>query len=97
MTGYFIRSIVNLDVAYFPERGAEPEVDYVITIGEQRLPIEVKYRRRVDFSDTHGLRAFVEKAHYRAPFGLLLTQQDVVTVDDPRIVAMPHSTLLLLR
>lgn len=97
VTGYFIRSIVNLDVAYFPERGAEPEVDYVITIGEQRLPIEVKYRRRVDFSDTHGLRAFVEKAHYRAPFGLLLTQQDVVTVDDPRIVAMPLSTFLLLR
>ncbi|MGH8587889.1 MAG: ATP-binding protein [Gammaproteobacteria bacterium] len=95
--GYFMRSIVNLDVAYFPERSAEPEIDYVITIGEQRLPIEVKYRRRVDFRDTHGLRAFVEKAHYRAPFGLLLTQQDVVTVDDPRIVAMPLSTFLLLR
>ncbi|MCA1850990.1 MAG: hypothetical protein LC647_00935 [Beggiatoa sp.] len=97
VTGYFIRSIVNLDMAYFPERGAELEVGYVITIGEQHLPIEVKYRRRVDFSDTHGLRAFVEKAHYRAPFGLLLTQQDVVTVDDPRIVAMPLSTFLLLR
>ncbi len=84
-------------MAYFPERGAEPEVDYVITIGEQRLPIEVKYGRRVDFSDTHGLRAFVEKAHYRAPFGLLLTQRDGVAVDDPRIVAMPLSTFLLLR
>ncbi|MGH9579173.1 MAG: DUF4143 domain-containing protein [Terriglobales bacterium] len=97
VTGYFMRSIVNLDVAYFPERGAEPEVDYVITIGEQRIPIEVKYRRQVDFSDTYGLRAFVEKAHYRAPFGLLLTQQDVSTVDDPRIVSMPLSTFLLLR
>ncbi len=41
--GYFMRSIVNLDVAYSPERSAEPEFDYVITIGEQRLPIEVKY------------------------------------------------------
>jgi predicted AAA+ superfamily ATPase len=97
VTGFFLRSIVNLDVAYFPERGAEPEVDYVITIGEQRIPIEVKYRRRVDFDDTRGLRAFVEKAHYRAPFGLLLTQQDVTSVDDPRIVAMPLSTFLLLR
>ncbi len=32
-TGYFFRSIIGLDVAHFPERAIEPEVDYVITVG----------------------------------------------------------------
>jgi hypothetical protein len=36
--GYFLASIPNLDVAYFPERGAEPEVDFVLTIGTKRIP-----------------------------------------------------------
>ncbi len=95
--GYFLRSIVNLDVAHFPERGAEPEVDYVVTIGEQRIPIEVKYRRRIDYRDTMGLRAFIEKAVYNAPFGVLVTLTDEAGSDDPRIVSMPLSTFLMLR
>lgn len=95
--GYFLRSIVGLDVAHFPERGAEPEVDFVLTVGEQRIPLEVKFRRRVEFEDTHGLRSFIEKAHYHAPFGVLVTQSDAIPVQDPRIVCLPLSTLLLMR
>lgn len=95
--GYFLRSIVNLDVAHFPERGAEPEVDFVLTIGEQRIPVEVKYRRRIDYKDTVGLRSFIEKAVYNAPFGVLVTLADEPASDDPRIVSMPLSTLLLMR
>ena len=95
--GYFLRSIRGLDVAHFPPRAAEPEVDYVITVGEQRIPLEVKYRRRIDYRDTVGLRAFLEKAHYNAPFGVLVTLHDARAVDDPRIVSLPLSTLLLLK
>jgi predicted AAA+ superfamily ATPase len=85
--GYFLSSIPNLDVAYFPERGAKPEVDFVLTIGTKRIPIEVKYRKRIDpFADTLGLRAFLEKSVYNAPFGLLVTLEDDVTVADPRII-----------
>ena len=94
--GYFFRSIIGLDVAHFPERGAEPEVDFVLTVGEQRIPIEVKYSRVIRYEDTRGLRSFIEKAHYNAPFGILVTQLDDVTIDDPRIVALPLSSLLLL-
>jgi len=97
VVGYFFRSIINLDVAHFPERGAEPEVDYVLTVGEQRIPVEVKYRRRIDHRDTFGLRAFIEKAHYNAPFGILVTLTDEVATDDPRIVSLPMSSLLLMR
>lgn len=95
--GYFFRSILNLDVAHFPERGAEPEIDYVLTVGEQRIPVEVKYRRRITHEDTRGLRSFVEKSVYNAPFGLLVTLLDEPASDDPRIVSLPLSTLLLMR
>ena len=95
--GYFLSSILGLEVTHFPERGAEPEVDFVLTIGEQRIPVEVKYRGRIDYKDTNGLRSFVEKAYYNAPFGLLVTLNDESASDDPRIISMPLSTLLLLR
>ena len=55
------------------------------------------YRRRVDFGDTRGLRAFLEKSVYDAPFGVLVTLTDDVEASDPRIIALPLSSFLLLR
>jgi predicted AAA+ superfamily ATPase len=97
ITGYFLRSFSGLNVAHFPARSAEPEVDFVLTIGVQRIPVEVKYRRHIDGRDTAGLRSFMDKAHYHAPFGILVTLTDEVASHDPRIVSLPLSTLLLLR
>jgi predicted AAA+ superfamily ATPase len=98
ITGYFLSSIPGLDIACFPERGAEPEVDFIVTVGENRIPLEVKYRQRIDeYRDTLGLRAFMEKTVYNAPFGILVTLSDDVSVTDPRIVALPLSSLLLMR
>lgn len=98
IAGYFLNNIPGLDLAWFPERGAEPEVDFVITIGEHRIPLEVKYRQHIDgHRDTLGLRAFLEKTVYNAPFGVLITLLDHVAVADPRIVALPLSSLLLMR
>lgn len=97
IAGYFFKSIINLDVAHFPERAVEPEVDFILTIGEQRIPVEIKYRKRIGFKDTLGLRSFIEKAHYNAPFGILVTLLDEAATDDPRIVSLPLSSLLFLR
>ena len=97
VVGYFFRSIIGLDVAHFPERQAEPEVDFILTVGEQRIPVEVKYRRRIDHRDTLGLRSFIEKAHYNAPFGVLVTMTDSPATDDSRIVSLPLPSLLLMR
>lgn len=64
------------------------KVDFVLSIGEHRIPVEVKYRHRIDpHRDTFGLRAFIEKTIHNAPFGVLITQHDEVEVLDPRIVA----------
>jgi predicted AAA+ superfamily ATPase len=96
--GYFLASIPNLDVSHFPTRGAEPEVDFVLSIGHRRIPIEVKYRRKIDIhEDTRGLRAFLEKTVYNAPFGILVTLEDGVQVSDPRIIPLSLSSFLWTR
>lgn len=96
--GAYLGSIPHLDVAHFPERPTEPEIDFVLTIGERRIPLEVKYRRRIDpHRDTVGLRSFIEKVHYNAPFGVLVTMLDGVDVPDPRIVPVSLRSLLLAR
>ncbi len=96
--GYHLASIPNLDIAHFPARATEPEVDFILTIGTRRIPVEVKYRKRIDaHEDTLGLRAFLEKTVYNAPFGLLVTQEEEVTVGDPRIIPISLSSLLWMR
>jgi predicted AAA+ superfamily ATPase len=98
VAGYFLGNLPGLDLAHFPEHRTEPEVGFVLTIGEQRIPLEVKYRNLVDpHRDTLGLRAFMEKTVNNAPFGVLVTLDDAVEVRDPRIVALPLASLLLMR
>lgn len=97
VVGYFFQSIIGLNVAHFPERPNEPEVDYVLTLGDTRIPVEVKYRRRIDGSDLSGLMSFLDKPHYNAGFGILITLMDEAEVSDSRIVQIPLSTLLLAR
>jgi len=97
VVGSYLGAIRGLDLSHFPERGAEPEVDFIITIGHKRIPLEVKYRRTIDpHRDTLGLRSFMERTVYNAPFGILITMTDDVVVPDPRIVALPLSSFLLI-
>jgi predicted AAA+ superfamily ATPase len=98
VTGAALSTIAHLDLAHVPRRGDEPEIDFALTVGTRRIPLEVKYQRKIDpLADTEGLRSFVEKSINNAPFGILVTQTDSEDVLDPRIVALPLSTLLLLR
>ena len=91
-------TIPGLDIAHFPERGSDLEVDFILTVGYRRVPVEIKYQRRIDpIRDTAGIRSFVEKSANNASFGLLITQDDSIQIDDPRIVTMPLSTFMLLR
>jgi predicted AAA+ superfamily ATPase len=98
IVGFYLSGIPHLDVAHFPERGVEPEVDFVLTIGAIRIPLEVKYRRNVDpHHDTRGLRSFLEQTLYNAPFGILVTMEDAVQIPDPRIIPISLPSFLLLR
>ena len=96
--GSVASTIHGLDIAHLPERGLDREVDFVLTVGAQRVPVEIKYQRRIDpLRDTLGVRSFVEKSVNNASFGLLITQDHSGMVDDPRIVSLPLSSFMLLR
>ncbi len=96
--GSVASTIHGLDIAHYPERGSDREVDFVLTVGTRRIPVEIKYQRRIDpLRDTLGIRSFLEKSVNNATFGLLITQDDSAIVDDPRVVTMPLSTFMLLR
>lgn len=98
IVGTTLSTIHGLDLAWLPERGGDPEIDFVLTVGTRRIPLEVKYQRRIEpLRDTEGLRSFMEKAANRAPFGILITQVDSDSVVDPRIVSLPLSSLMMLR
>ena len=69
----------------------------MLTVGTRRVPIEVKYRSRIDpLRDTEGLRTFLEKSVNNAPFGLLVTQTPC-ELADPRLIAIPLPAFMLLR
>jgi predicted AAA+ superfamily ATPase len=98
IVGAYFLTIDGLAIAHFPQRTDEPEVDFVLTVGPHRIPVEVKFRRSIDaMNDTEGLRSFIERRAYNAPFGILVTQDDSITVTDPRIIAVPLSSLLLMK
>jgi predicted AAA+ superfamily ATPase len=98
VVGATLCTVPSLDIAHLPARGGEPEIDFVMTIGTKRIPLEVKYQKTVDpLRDTEALRTFIEKAVNNAPFGLLITQSDDTPVVDPRLVTMPLATFMLLR
>lgn len=98
VAGSYLLTIGGIELSHLPERSGEPEVDFILTLGEKRIPMEVKYRRTIDpLRDTEGLRTVLENKVYNAPFGLLVTSLDDVNVNDPRIISLPLSTLLLMR
>lgn len=90
----------NLAVHFFRER-VDPddrrspfeEVDFVAerTDGEV-LPVEVKFRRRIDDADFRALRRFVEG--YRCPRGLLVSR-DTFAREADRVVVVPLRDFLL--
>lgn len=98
VVGATLSTVNGLDISHSPERSNEPEVDFVLTVGVQRIPIEVKYQRNIDpVRDTSGVRAFMDKTVNRASFAILVTQSDTNLVFDPRIIALPLSSLMLMR
>lgn len=95
--GYFLKGIPGSDLSWFPQRSNEPEIDFILTLGLQRIPIEVKYRRgKPKSADLTGMKSFCRQAKYNGPFGLLLTQ-DFTGLLDENIVAIPAYAFLALR
>ena len=78
------------DMFYWRENGNE--IDIILDCMEHVLPVEVKYRNRIDKPDVKAIREFVENG--QAPFGF------VVTVDklekDGKLIYIPLWLFLLI-
>lgn len=96
VVGALFTSITGLDVSYLPPRGNEPEIDFILTIGDQRIPVEVKYRNSIREVHLNGLQWFMSNPMNRAPFGILITRHPV-EINDERIIAISLKDLLILR
>lgn len=95
--GYFLKGVPGVELSWFPERTKEPEVDFVLTIGTGRIPLEVKYRRDTPGkAEVAGLESFCAKPAYAASFGLIVTQSAEGPVGNCAL-AVPASTFLLLK
>lgn len=95
--GYYLSTLTGLAVAYLPERPGQPEVDFVVSAGTKRLPVEVKYQARLDPDrDLAGLRAFLDAPANEA-VGLLVHRPGLAPrLEDPRIVPVSLADLLLV-
>lgn len=95
--GYTLATIPGVHLSTYPERSPErPEVDFVLTAGSLRLPLEVKYQRSIDVNrDIRGLKAFLKNIP-NVTFGLLATR-DIVPRFDPSVISIPLPWLLWLR
>jgi predicted AAA+ superfamily ATPase len=92
--GYYLNAISGLDMAWFPARQNEPEIDFVVTMGLKRLPIEIKYRRgKPKNGDLMGIKSFCKQKKYNAEFGLVITQEYAGPIGD-NVIAIPASTFL---
>ncbi len=92
----FLKRVPGVELSWFPERDQEPEIDFILTIGVKRIPVEVKYKRgRLARTECKGIYSFCGKEHYNAPFGLVITQ-DFAGRINRHVVAVPASRFLLL-
>ena len=92
-------TITGLDLAHFPERHGEPEVDFILTIGIKRIPVEVKYQARIDpLRDTEGLRVVYRKSREQRAIRVSRSRRTIhLKFVDPRVISLPLSSLMLLR
>ncbi len=94
--GYFLKGIPGIELAWFPKRHDEPEIDLVLTIGTGRIPVEVKYRRDApEKRELAGIDPFCSKPAYAAEFGLVITQTTEGPIKE-QAIAIPASTFLLI-
>lgn len=75
-------------------RSPPVEVDFVAErIDGTALPIEVKFRKKIDPEDTKGVRTFINR--FRAPHGIIVTRDLFKWEESDRILFIPLMEFLL--
>lgn len=96
--GASLSSISGLDISHLPPKSKDPEIDFILAIGANRIPIEVKYRNTIKDEHLKGLNWFLDNPINRAPFGIIITKQDVNPFDgNDNIIPISLRTFMLMR
>jgi predicted AAA+ superfamily ATPase len=75
-------------------RSPVEEVDFVPELSDGTIvPVEVRFRRRVDEADLAAVRRFLTR--FRAPFGLVVTREFFRCEDDDPLLCVPITEFLL--
>src|SRR3989339_1872625 len=82
------------DVSYYREPSGKQEVDFVVRVGSQMIPIEIAYQNQLDSKHRVTIRAFLEAHGKPNGFGVLVTKEDW-KIEQP-ILEMPLSLFLLM-
>ncbi len=87
-------SLPGNSIAYLPDAKEEGnEVDFILSISHQHIPIEVKYCNKAKASK--GILQYLEQPQHNAPFGLLITKEDEWVKE--KLIAIPLKKFLLLK
>ncbi len=95
LVGAFFCGVPGLEVSWLPSNSSENEIDFVLTIGLKRIPVEVKYRRHLRDADSAAVRSFISQKKYDAPFGILVTREE--SGENDNVFRVPMHALLGLR
>jgi predicted AAA+ superfamily ATPase len=99
--GSFLKSIKGVGVSYFPaeqqDKNKKNEIDFILEIGGSHIPIEVKYSNTPQINA--GITEFLTKKIYNAPFGLVITKEEMPLncFGNSNIVPISAKKFLLLK
>lgn len=79
---------------YYWHNGGKAEVDLVMTLCQRPIPVEVKYRQRVEESDLGGLLRF--SARFDPPLAIAVSRNDARLAADGTAVVVPMWLYLLM-
>lgn len=99
MLGFYAENLVfnalkgfegAIELSFYKEQNRE--IDFVVNLGGKRyLPIEVKYRERID--NAAPIKYFIEK--YNQKFGIVVTKNFEQNKEDNKLLLIPLSVFLL--
>lgn len=89
-----IRKNTGLLQVHIPYWRKKYEVDFIVDINKQPIPIEVKYSDKIDFKDIRGILSFMDEKRLKK--GIVVTKNiaEIRRIDKKRIILIPAVILL---
>ncbi|MDR0704885.1 MAG: AAA family ATPase [Planctomycetaceae bacterium] len=101
IVGTFLASIDDAGVSYLPDGNDRMkegrEIDYIFEVGSAHIPIEIKYSEHPKINK--GIETFLQNPANNAPFGLVVTKNEVPLnyFKNENIIPISVKKLLLLK